>query len=60
MKHENKQQPQKQEVVKGVNPHSNYGASIGCPNDNKGYGDGIKIRGTGAATKGLRARGPMG
>ncbi len=23
-------------------------------------GDGIKIRGTGAATKGLRARGPMG
>ena len=23
-------------------------------------GDGIKVRGTGAATKGLRARGPMG
>ena len=59
MKHQNKKQHQ--EVVKGVNPHGTWGVSIGCPNENKNYsGDGIKIRGTGAATKGLRARGPMG
>lgn len=33
--------------------------SMGDPNSNKIKTDGIKIRGTGAATKGTKARGPM-
>ena len=41
------------------NRHFSYAKETG---ENVKYsgGGGIKIRGTGAATKGLRARGPMG
>jgi hypothetical protein len=33
--------------------------SMGDPNRNKVKTDGIKVRGTGAATRGVTARGPM-
>ena len=51
MKNQTKQQTDRSGKV------SNFGASVGQPPVDKS--NGIKIRGTGAATKGLRARGPM-
>jgi len=52
-------QPRKSgaEVINGLNP-SIGGITKSIRADKTG--DGIKVRGTGAATKGLRARGPMG
>jgi len=49
-------------VVKTGNPTDELNISVGGiskRNDQKTKTDGIKIRGTGAATKGTMARGPM-
>mgnify|MGYP003335605602 FL=1 len=45
-----------------MNPrvHGTYRVSAGDPAADNTKTDGIKIRGTGAATKGTMARGPMG
>ena len=49
-------------AAKDMSPriHGTYRVSAGDPGANNVKGDGIKIRGTGAATKGTMARGPMG
>jgi hypothetical protein len=49
-------------AAKDMSPriHGTYRVSAGDPAAANVKGDGIKIRGTGAATKGVMARGPMG
>lgn len=47
-------------VAPNTTPYSPKMVDIPNPNPEVIAGGGVKIRGTGAATKGLMARGPMG
>lgn len=58
MKHDDAKMD-KSKLQKAVNKHEKY-MHPGKPMTKLAKGGGIKIRGTGAATKGTMARGPMG